>query len=171
MKFASMALPLVLLFTFPSAGPVAGQEVKLRDVFTWEVVPCPAPLPVSGEIEGRTYDCGVVTVPENYDAPNGRTIELAYMRLRSSSPTPTADPLVYLAGGPGGSSIHEFTALRGICNATRPRREVGPPGPRWFPRHESAHTDPALARRRGEQVFWRIMLPPTIPENPQAWRP
>ncbi len=46
-------------------------------------------------------ECGIVTVPENYDEPDGRTIELFYMRLFSTSKSPAADPLIYLSGGPG----------------------------------------------------------------------
>jgi len=39
----------------------------------------------------------------NYAEPDGRTIELFYLKLHSSSLSPAPDPLVYLAGGPGGA--------------------------------------------------------------------
>lgn len=29
------------------------------------------PLPLSGEVEGETYECGVYTVPVSYDDPGG----------------------------------------------------------------------------------------------------
>ena len=45
---------------------------------------------------------GTFLVPENRADPSSRQIELSFVRFRSTSPRPGA-PLVYLAGGPGGS--------------------------------------------------------------------
>ena len=61
------------------------------------------------EVEGQTYSCGVVVVPEDHAKPDGRTIELFYLKLHSSSQSPAPDPLVYLAGGPGSSGSYEVT--------------------------------------------------------------
>ncbi|MCA1815334.1 MAG: alpha/beta hydrolase [Acidobacteria bacterium] len=47
---------------------------------------------------------GTLTGPENRRDPNGNLIELAFVRFKSTSKTPGA-PVVYLAGGPGGSGI------------------------------------------------------------------
>lgn len=54
--------------------------------------------------DGRTVDAetGRFRVPENRDRPGGRTIGLAFVRFPSTNPTP-GPPIVYLAGGPGGS--------------------------------------------------------------------
>jgi pimeloyl-ACP methyl ester carboxylesterase len=49
-------------------------------------------------------DLQKVKVLEDRSMPNGRTIELAYVRLKSTSPAP-GTPIVYLDGGPGGSGI------------------------------------------------------------------
>jgi pimeloyl-ACP methyl ester carboxylesterase len=57
---------------------------------------------------------GRIVVPERWERPDGRTIELTFVRLRSTSPNPGA-PIVYLAGGPGGS---------GIATARGPRMPV-----------------------------------------------
>lgn len=43
-------------------------------------------------------------VPEDRSDPKSRTLELAYVRLRSTATQP-GPPIVYLAGGPGGSGI------------------------------------------------------------------
>ena len=55
---------------------------------------------------GQTVDAefGELTVPENRQRPNGRLIQLALVRFKSTSQTP-ASPIVYLAGGPGTSGI------------------------------------------------------------------
>lgn len=47
-------------------------------------------------------EIGRFTVPENRSKPGGRTIELAFVRFESTSENP-GPPIVYLAGGPGGS--------------------------------------------------------------------
>jgi pimeloyl-ACP methyl ester carboxylesterase len=47
---------------------------------------------------GRLY------VPENRVNPKSRLLELAFVRFRSTSPNP-GSPIIYLAGGPGGSGI------------------------------------------------------------------
>lgn len=90
-------------------------------------IDCPTPLPWAGEEAGTTYDCGVVTVPENYDAPDGRTIDLVYLRLKASTLSPRPDPMIYLSGGPGSSALHEISVnqlLYQNMQATRARRDV-----------------------------------------------
>jgi pimeloyl-ACP methyl ester carboxylesterase len=53
--------------------------------------------PLAGEI-------GRFRVPENRARPSGRQIELAVVRYRTTHPNP-GPPIVYLAGGPGGSGV------------------------------------------------------------------
>ena len=101
---------------------------------TTETVPCPAPRcgcrvrrTAGTEVEGKTYSCGVVVVPENHDKPDGRTIELFYLKLHSASATPASDPLVYLAGGPGSTGSYELTANPGLyksMNEIRKDRDI-----------------------------------------------
>lgn len=50
-------------------------------------------------------DCGYVTAPEEHATSNGRTIQLAVVRLRSTGKHPAADPLFVEQGGPGDSTI------------------------------------------------------------------
>lgn len=47
---------------------------------------------------------GEFQVPENRSNPKSRTLTLAFVRFKSTNPRPGA-PIVYLAGGPGGSGI------------------------------------------------------------------
>lgn len=47
---------------------------------------------------------GRLKVPENRKKPNGKMIELAFVRFKSTSKNP-GSPIIYLAGGPGGSGI------------------------------------------------------------------
>jgi pimeloyl-ACP methyl ester carboxylesterase len=47
---------------------------------------------------------GQLFVPENRNNPRSRLIELAFVRFKSTSTNP-GSPIIYLAGGPGGSGI------------------------------------------------------------------
>jgi pimeloyl-ACP methyl ester carboxylesterase/predicted enzyme related to lactoylglutathione lyase len=49
-------------------------------------------------------ELGRLAVPENRGKPAGRSVELAFVRLKSTARKP-GPPIVYLAGGPGGSGI------------------------------------------------------------------
>jgi pimeloyl-ACP methyl ester carboxylesterase len=110
-----------ILFALASA-PAEAQEVGV-----FEPTRCPVPLPHDGEVEGDTYDCGVVVVPENHEADGGRTLEIAALRLRATTLSPRPDPVFYLAGGPGSSGLHEFASnptLFQNTQAMRQRRDV-----------------------------------------------
>ncbi len=90
-------------------------------------MPCPLQLPWDEEVEGETYDCGVVLVPENHNVPDGRHIELTFLRLKAMSLSAEPDPLVYLSGGPGGSAISEITSIAPLyqnMTSIRQRRDV-----------------------------------------------
>jgi pimeloyl-ACP methyl ester carboxylesterase len=51
---------------------------------------------------GEQIDCGYLVVPENRQAPGGRTIALAIAILRPTAAKPLDDPVVAVSGGPGG---------------------------------------------------------------------
>lgn len=54
---------------------------------------------------------GEFTVPENRSKPNSRTITIRFIRFRSTAAKP-GNPIVYLAGGPGGSGIGAARSTR-----------------------------------------------------------
>lgn len=68
-------------------------------------------------------ELGTLLVPESRQRPTGRLIELSFVRLKGLSPSP-GPPIVYLAGGPGGSGIDAargarhslFAALRQVAD-------------------------------------------------------
>ncbi|WP_163998883.1 alpha/beta fold hydrolase [Pyxidicoccus caerfyrddinensis] len=62
--------------------------------------------------DGRTVETelGSLTVPQRHDRPEGASLTLRFVRFKSTHPQPGA-PIVYLAGGPGGSGID---AARGV---------------------------------------------------------
>lgn len=56
-------------------------------------------------------ECGYLTVPEDRGNPGGATIRLAVAIVRSNSPNPAPDPLVYLSGGPGSGATYIASGL------------------------------------------------------------
>jgi len=66
------------------------------------------------------YTYGFLTVPENRRSPTGRQIRIAVARVKAVSKSPKPDPIVYLAGGPGGIGILEAkSAVASGINADR----------------------------------------------------
>jgi pimeloyl-ACP methyl ester carboxylesterase len=92
--------------------PFASPEPTLQPAATFEKVPCPFALP-EGQVEGKTVECGYLTVPENRDDPQSRKIRLAVAIFRHPSGNPRPDPIIYLTGGPGGS-ILKIVSLTGF---------------------------------------------------------
>jgi pimeloyl-ACP methyl ester carboxylesterase len=75
-------------------------------------VPTDCPLHIPDDlVEGETIFCGFLQVPQNRANPTGLQIALPYARIRAESAHPDPEPLIYIAGGPGGSALAEFSAL------------------------------------------------------------
>lgn len=77
------------------ATPAAGDG-------TFQPAACMVALP-AGFTEGVNASCGYLVVPLKHAEPDGPTINLAVVRLKSTSSRPAAEPLVMLNGGPGGA--------------------------------------------------------------------
>jgi pimeloyl-ACP methyl ester carboxylesterase len=68
-------------------------------------------------------ELGKFSVPENRSNPSSRNIDLYFVRFKSTNPNP-GNPIVYLAGGPGGSGINTakgnrfelFMAMREVAD-------------------------------------------------------
>jgi pimeloyl-ACP methyl ester carboxylesterase len=69
---------------------------------------------------GTNYSCGYLTVPENRSVPNGRTIRILVARVKAATDAPKPDPVVFLAGGPGGAgTLGAPGVVAGGMNADR----------------------------------------------------
>lgn len=66
----------------------------------------PTVCPFEIEID-LTVSCGVIEVPASREEHANRTVELAIAILRTPADDPAPDPVVYLAGGPGGVALAE----------------------------------------------------------------
>lgn len=125
-----LALAGLLAAALP--GRAAAGPGKIR----WE--------PYSAEtFHGQTLEgeLGRLTLPQNRSRPDGGTVTLAFVRLASRAERPGA-PIVYLAGGPGGSGIgsaripgyfETFQALREVADVILlDQRGTGTSEPRPF---------------------------------------
>jgi len=80
--------------------------------------PCASP-PQAIELLQRAR-CGRLTVPEDRRHPNRQTISLSVAIVPAESSPAKADPIVWLAGGPGDDAITEIPmAMAGRLNADR----------------------------------------------------
>jgi pimeloyl-ACP methyl ester carboxylesterase len=84
-------------------------RVATRQVPRFESSPCPFDV-----WPGATVECGFVVVPEDHDEPQGPTIRLATAVVRDRTSGHQPDPVVLLAGGPGGHVVEHTLAAATI---------------------------------------------------------
>lgn len=93
----------MLVVSTGAYAPAAGSDSRLATPHgrgytpTYESGPCAAGVPNHPRVE-----CGVLTVPENRDRPNGAQVHLPVAIVRSLAAEKAPDPIVELTGGPGG---------------------------------------------------------------------
>ncbi len=70
-------------------------------------------------------ECGALQVPENWSKPDGRQLGITYVVLKSTGSAPKSDPILYLEGGPGGSSLTGLDAYaKKIFDEMRQDRDI-----------------------------------------------
>lgn len=109
--FASLFALLLLLL----AG-CGGEEAAVAEP-TIALTPCT----LDG---GRQAECATLTVPENHDTPDGRTVDLNIVVVPSSNSQPEPDPLVLLAGGPGQAATEAFPPVLGLFSDVLRERDI-----------------------------------------------
>lgn len=97
----------------------ASAEARVLGSITF--VPCDLDSASNGRIKA---ECARLDVPENPDAPAGRsiTLQLALVPARSSRAAP--DPVVMLAGGPGQSALEAFPQMAAAFEPLRKHRHI-----------------------------------------------
>jgi pimeloyl-ACP methyl ester carboxylesterase len=97
MKHRLLSTLSLIFLVFIIAAPAQAQETLPR--FLPE--DCPINVPASPEIE-----CGYLVVPENYDNPQGTTINLPVIIIHNRSGNPSPEAILYTDGGPAYSSLN-----------------------------------------------------------------
>lgn len=95
-----------LLLGACTAAPVQTPDTPSPNVSLAYPAPAIAFEPYVFTARGEKIDAekGVFEVPENRDDPQSRKIKIGFVRFKSTSDNP-GPPIVYLAGGPGGSGV------------------------------------------------------------------
>lgn len=110
-KFVLLVV-LLSAFAIPVAAQQKAGDVKIKP-YVFE----------HGQNQKTDAELGILLVPENRSDPETNLIELAFVRFKSTAKNP-GPPIVYLAGGPGGSGIGAargsrfplFVALREVAD-------------------------------------------------------
>ena len=100
---AALGLALVPL------GAATTRELPLR--------PCTLP----GSVEAR---CGTFGVPENRAVEGGRTIDLRVAVVPARDGGSRPDPIVYLAGGPGGAATADALGVQQLFSSANASRDI-----------------------------------------------
>ncbi|MVT11275.1 alpha/beta fold hydrolase [Chitinophaga tropicalis] len=89
-----MKIVLLTFIAFASCIPVVRSQQK--------IIPCACPVEIDSSFKTR---CGYLVVPENRKKNNGKTIQLPFIVVESKNPNKKKAPLLFMSGGPGGSSL------------------------------------------------------------------
>ncbi|MGH9960399.1 MAG: hypothetical protein ACREBC_25295, partial [Pyrinomonadaceae bacterium] len=92
-KKSVLLLVLLSVLVIPVAAQQKSGDVKIKP-YVFE----------HGQNQKTDAELGILLVPENRSDPDSNLIELAFVRFKSTAKNP-GPPIVYLAGGPGGSGI------------------------------------------------------------------
>ncbi|MBK6925761.1 MAG: alpha/beta fold hydrolase [Thermomonas sp.] len=94
-----------------AGSPAAGDAARLRSLGSLQFKPCSlaSPLPNGKPLDAQ---CTTLAVPEDRSRQGGRKIDLniAWIPPRNTS-DPAADPVFFLAGGPGQAAVATFPAM------------------------------------------------------------
>lgn len=115
MPFAFRALALSVLGTLGLAAPPPAAAALTLSAC---VIEHPLRLTVVAA------DCGVLSVPENPQAPHGRQIGLYVARVAAISRRKLADPLFVLAGGPGQAASAFYATVAGAFERIHRDRDI-----------------------------------------------
>ncbi len=63
-------------------------------------------------------------MPENWESPGAEEVTISYVILKSPSPSPFPDPVVYLEGGPGSSALAGLPLLQSTFADLRQYRDI-----------------------------------------------
>lgn len=97
-------------------GLLVAETAAQRDALAPQYVStsCPVSASDSFEVEGVTYECGLLTVFQRRNPPGISTLTLWVVRIFPPQPTGQS-PVVYMAGGPGQSALDQIdTWLRSV---------------------------------------------------------
>ncbi|MFF2195216.1 alpha/beta fold hydrolase [Streptomyces sp. NPDC058157] len=107
-RHAAAAAAALLCLTAVAASPAGRTPTPAAPA---RFVPGPCPKTAEPVPELAKARCGLLEVPENRARPGGRTLKLAAAVIPAASAKPAAEPVVFMAGGPGGETFDDIPFL------------------------------------------------------------
>lgn len=111
-----LLLPLALVAALASSPSGA------RTLGSLEFTPCELAQPGTGAT--TRAECAVLEVPEDPAKPDGRRLSLKVGLVASRAAEPAADPVIFLAGGPGQSATESYAGMAGAFARLRDKRHL-----------------------------------------------
>lgn len=148
MRLVPLGVSALLALTLsPIHGAALAQPAQTGAGPRFEDAPCP--FDASAEVLDQLR-CGWLVVPQSRAEPNGRQLRLAVAVLKSTSPTPRPDPIVFLSGGPGGKSVAYMPprTRSPFWGPLRSDRDVV-----FFDQRGTGFSEPAFCAEVGEAFF------------------
>jgi pimeloyl-ACP methyl ester carboxylesterase len=109
---APASVPATIQSPTPAPAVPTAQQSSAESPAATAAQPATAAIPAYEEADckfnkpdGIDVACGYLTVPEDREKSDGKTIRLHVAVFKSQSPNPAPDPVVYLEGGPGGHAL------------------------------------------------------------------
>ncbi|MEV2214080.1 alpha/beta fold hydrolase [Streptomyces sp. NPDC050997] len=113
------------------ADPLAGYH---HQHLTWKTCQLGPDDETGKELQQAGAQCADVTVPLNYDDPDGRTITVAISRIRATDTDRRVGALLLNGGGPGGQTIGDPPWIRTSMKQVGERYDVVGVDPRFVGR-------------------------------------
>jgi pimeloyl-ACP methyl ester carboxylesterase len=118
MKYSSLILAIQALLVMVASAQKPRANVEFCDCrFKMDsiyIAAAPARIQAQSTFQHTVdssfkMDCGYLVVPENRAKKSSKKIRLPFIVLRSKNPAKKKDPVLFTAGGPGGSSLGWIT--------------------------------------------------------------
>ncbi|MFF2350416.1 alpha/beta hydrolase [Kitasatospora sp. NPDC058115] len=77
----------------------------------WQACPAPSAAQGGGQAPGAPWECATLKAPLDYAEPDGRSVDLALIRLPATGGQPRIGSLLFNFGGPGASGVATLPAL------------------------------------------------------------
>ncbi|MBU6533934.1 alpha/beta fold hydrolase [Streptomyces mayonensis] len=140
--FAVTASPAAATGTVPTtartapAGPATADPLARyhRQHLDWRSCLLGPEDETGKELQQAGAQCADVTVPLNYDEPDGRTITVAISRIRATDTAHRVGALLLNGGGPGGQSLGDPPWVRAAMRQVGERYDVVGVDPRFVGR-------------------------------------
>lgn len=100
MSFHLKNITAIILFVFCSTTSIQSQNGSLEEAETF--------FPNADALKGDTIEYKFLSVLENWDDSNSKTIKIAVTILKSKSNKDNTDAVVFIQGGPGASGVQNI---------------------------------------------------------------